>query len=486
MLKELQRLFSQLYWKAGKKIYIRVGKTIDQTKKTTLMIVLSALLFSVLIMVSWFFKLNFGNIGTSIFSALNHQEVTYDLSPFRIMIPIIGILLIFIGGWSYLHSRFSPVKNWRLIGLLKHAASELDLLRDYQGYKVESPVKAIAWQFYYTGSNLHIGLLTGGHIAEEATDKLANRLIGFFILRTHNKDEWILVDSFADDRSGMVNIVCGSARGRYIIDSIEKIHATEKGLIQLDSEFFFNPRKQVHLICVGRTGSAKTTLLKVCLLQIVADTRNKVYICDGKSSYLSTVGDSIANSKIATTGKALLEMLEEIVSIIKERYQKTKVNVYEEDDVTYLDMYPDDGHVYFIFDEILALFSRIEADDKMLTTKERLLPKTQALFTEVLQLGRAANVHVILSGQQIPATILPTSSREAFGVRIVLGRVDPANATEILGVGKNVLPKVDTSNYGGLIWLDGYGWDSPKFMLTPYIDDSKIKYKQALRDFTNK
>ncbi|MFR9273361.1 MAG: hypothetical protein ACLVO2_12740 [Clostridia bacterium] len=486
MFEELKRLLSQFYWRDGKKIYIRVEKTIEQAKKIVHRIVLSVLLSGVVIMMLWFFILNAGNIGMSIFSALNHRKITYDLSPFRIMIPIIIMLLVCIGAWSYLHSRFSPVKNWRLIGLLKHASSELDLLRDYQHYQVESPVKAIEWQFCYTDSNLHIGLLTGGHISEEATENLAKRLIGFLVLRTHSKDEWILVDSFADEMAGMVNIIYGSARGRYVIDCIEKIHATENGLIQLDSEFFFNPRKQVHLICVGRTGSAKTTLLKVCLIQIVADTRNKVYICDGKSSYLSTVGDSIANSQIATTGEELLKMLEEIVNIIKERYTKAKVNVYEEEDVTYLDMHPEDGYVYFIFDEILALFSRIESTDKSLATKERLLPKIQALFTEVLQLGRAANVHVILSGQQIPATTLPTSSREAFGARIVLGRVDPANATEILGVGKNALPKVDTSNYGGLIWLDGYGWDSPKFMLTPYIDDSKIKYKQTLRDITNK
>lgn len=196
------------------------------------------------------------------------------------------------------------------------------------------------------------------------------------------------------------------------------------------------------------------------ILAILSDSTNKLYICDGKASYLSTLGDLNPEISVAITGEELLEMLKKINMTIEDRYQKLKRSVQEERDVTFLDVYPKEGHVYFIFDEILALFSSIETNDKLKSPKERQLPKIQMYLTRVLQLVRAANVHVILTGQQIPATIIPTSSREAFGARMILGRLDPSNAIEILGVGKNSLPNIDASNYGSLVWLEGYGWDT--------------------------
>jgi len=371
------------------------------------------------------------------------------------------------------------------MSLLRHASTELDLLKNHEVREDENPTKSIKWQFnYFANNHVHIELFTGGHISKEFIADIARRLTSFLIMETYNKDEWVLIDSMIDDNTGTITIVYGQARGRYIIDKDTIIRPNRKGFIRLDSEFVFNPRKQVHLICVGRTSSAKTTLLKVCLLQVVSDRRNRIYICDGKSSFLSTVGRSIPRSKTARSGQELLEMLTEIVGIIETRYERIN-NVDSEKDLTYLDMFPKNGHIYFIFDEILALFSRIEASDKLLKPAERLLPRIQALFTEVLQLGRAANVHVILSGQQIPATILPTSSRESFGARVVLGKIDPSNAIEILGIGKGSLPNVDTSNYGSLIWLDGYGWDTPKFMLVPYINED-VKYKYTLRQLTTR
>ena len=62
MFEELKRLLSQFYWRDGKKIYIRVEKTIEQAKKIVHRIVLSVLLSGVVIMMLWFFILNAGNI----------------------------------------------------------------------------------------------------------------------------------------------------------------------------------------------------------------------------------------------------------------------------------------------------------------------------------------------------------------------------------------------------------------------------------------
>lgn len=480
MISEFKRFISRFYFMNGSTIHYKVKRTIQQSKSTRQNIAKITLCLWLLFAVFIVVKANLENIGKSIMYMFNNKTVIYDLVPVYIMLFILGLMICAYFLCVYLSSRFSPIKNYRLLSLLHHASSELDLLSNHKIYQKEEPIRRIEWVFKYIDDELQIKLFPGGHVSDDQTEKVAKNLTSFLILQTHNVNEWVLTDSFVDEISGSTSIVYGSPRNRFVIDSLDKICSHSEN-IRLDSSFYFSPRKQVHLIAVGRTGSAKTTLIKSILLQVISDRKNKIYICDGKSSYLSTIKDIVPEIDVTNSGEELLEMLTEINEIISERYHKMKSNIEEERDLTYIDMFPEEGHVYFMFDEILAMFSVMEGKDKLLKPVERLLPKIQALFTSVLQLGRAANVHVILSGQQIPSTILPTSSRESFGCRMILGNVDPSNAIEILGVGRNSLPKVDSSNYGGLIWLDGYGWDSAKFMLLPYIDETKIKFKKTLR-----
>ncbi|EKP0319534.1 hypothetical protein P0D15_000430 [Listeria innocua] len=75
---------------------------------------------------------------------------------------------------------------------------------------------------------------------------------------------------------------------------------------------------------------------------------------------------------------------------------------------------------------------------------------------------------------------MPTEARDSLGLRIALGRMSQQQAQEIFGLGLKDLPRADTSNYGGLIWLDGLDWEFPKPFQSPYYDDEKLPFKATL------
>lgn len=80
----------------------------------------------------------------------------------------------------------------------------------------------------------------------------------------------------------------------------------------------------------------------------------------------------------------------------------------------------------------------------------------------------------------MPASILPTEARDSLGLRIALGRVSQVQAQEIFNRGLSDLPRVNTSNFGGLIWLDGLDWETPKEFKAPQYDDNKLPFKRTL------
>ena len=144
------------------------------------------------------------------------------------------------------------------------------------------------------------------------------------------------------------------------------------------------------------------------------------------------------------------------------------------------------GMVLLVADELLALVAEMQAKDKSLKPSERLFPQFYESLLSLIIKGRQASIFVIVSGQQMPDTILPTEARDSLGVRIALGRITQVQAQEIFNMGLKDLPSVDTENYGGLIWLDGLGWKKPKQFSSPYYDDEKLPFKATLKRLRKK
>ena len=70
-----------------------------------------------------------------------------------------------------------------------------------------------------------------------------------------------------------------------------------------------------------------------------------------------------------------------------------------------------------------------------------------------------------------------------MGALIYLGKTSDIQAQQFFGIGVKDLPQVDTSNYGGLIILDGI-CDYPKKFISPYYDDKKLPFKKTLKELS--
>ncbi|MDT2865029.1 FtsK/SpoIIIE domain-containing protein [Vagococcus carniphilus] len=231
-------------------------------------------------------------------------------------------------------------------------------------------------------------------------------------------------------------------------------------------------------LVVGPTGSGKTSLLKVLIISFLANNhKNKVFTIDGKEAFLSVAMSRIG--KVATDGQSAMGLTAELCQIMQQRYEEMNADVDSEKDSTHAELF-EQGSILLIADELLALIGEMQASDKMLKPAERIYPQFYSNLMSLIVKGRQASISVVVSGQQMPASILPTETRDSLGLRIALGRMSQQQAQEIFGLGLKDLPRADTSNYGGLIWLDGLDWELPKPFQSPYYDDEKLPFKATL------
>ncbi|ROY42367.1 cell division protein FtsK, partial [Enterococcus casseliflavus] len=212
----------------------------------------------------------------------------------------------------------------------------------------------------------------------------------------------------------------------------------------------------------------------------VNNEKNECMIIDGKNSFMAQSG-RYASIPTATTAEECLQLLDDAISIMKQRYSEMNVDLSDENDFTYVEKFPRKGSILIACDELLALASATQAMDKLRKPAERLMPQIADRILTLILKSRQASMTVLLSGQAFPASLLGDSiARSNIGLLINLGSITQVQAQELFGRSLKDLPRADTSNFGGLIWLDGLDWEAPKPFLSPYYDDEKLPFKKTL------
>ena len=350
-------------------------------------------------------------------------------------------------------------KNKKMDHLLQLASENLDLLKKDTDEKHRT--KTAKWS-YLLGNDFDI----------------------IEYLESTTRRAWILEDKRLEN--SFIKMTFGHIPDeRLVIDSLSQLaHLPLK--IPLTKNLVWDIKKQPMGLIVGPTGAGKTTLIKSIVIEFLANSKqNSLYTIDGKNSFLaSATSNFVHTGKTATDGQTSLELLKELNRIMFDRYHKMNLDILNEKDITYVEAFPNEGHILLIADELLALISEVQASDKSKPTKERLAPQIYSRLLSLIVRGRQASISVIVSGQQMPASILPTEARDSLGLRIALGRVSQVQAQEIFNRGLSDLPHVNTSNFGGLIWLDGLDWETPKEFKSPQYDDNKLPFKHTLAYLT--
>jgi len=255
------------------------------------------------------------------------------------------------------------------------------------------------------------------------------------------------------------NVVMSSALGKYIV---ERHYQTDDGNYYIydlvDGSLFFKQTfeqfedflkfsrtvpsyklfldnrsivKLQHCLLVGMTGSGKTYSLYSLVLQMLnKDITYQLYYADPKGSSLAVIGSAVAEDKTSVGVEQIIEMLEEFVSLMRERKSELKELLKSKIDADYSDfgMSP----YIFICDEYASFASVIQSQDK------KIRDKVKALLYEIVLQGRQLGFFLFLIMQKSDASLIDTALRDNIPLKIVLGNSEQQTYITAFGVGVDI------------------------------------------------
>ncbi|MEG0552942.1 MAG: FtsK/SpoIIIE domain-containing protein, partial [Carnobacterium sp.] len=314
-------------------------------------------------------------------------------------------------------------------------------------------------------------------ISHNESDKITREILSFF-QRRYSKTPFI-IENFEILSESFIIYFTHIEDKRLHFSKIDDFKFSQ-GIMSLTTKIDWDRKKQPMGLVVGPTNSGKTTFLKMLIISFLSNnSKNSLYTIDGKYSFLSVATSYFFSShQTATSSNDALRIVTELNEVMNERYKLMNKHFEDEKDETFDDKFRS-GSILLVVDELLSLVSEMQASDRQLKPAERLYPQFYSKLLSLIVKGRGASINVIVSGQMIPVTILPSEARDSLGFRCALGRISQSQATEIFGESVKDLPK-PSQEYSGLIWLDGLAWQSPKVILTPHYDEDQLPFKQTL------
>lgn len=187
-----------------------------------------------------------------------------------------------------------------------------------------------------------------------------------------------------------------------------------------------------HVLICGTTGSGKSVIVNGILREMLKNRACTAFLIDPKKIELSAYRQARAIIGYTQTPAGAVRLLEKSAAVMAWTYrQMEKKNLK-------LSEYADH---YIIIDELA---------DVMLSPEKKAFC---ASLQKVLQLGRAARVHVIAATQQPSRRCLPAEIVDNFTDRVALRCLSPIESRQIIGVpGAELLPR-----YGQALVLSSEG-----------------------------
>lgn len=217
--------------------------------------------------------------------------------------------------------------------------------------------------------------------------------------------------------------------------------------------------KTPHLLLGGSTGSGKTLLLKLLLLQCV-HKRHYVYVADFKGGVdFNKTWETKVN--IITDPKVLTVCLDKLVDELRKRtslFRELGCDNIDEYNKRFDDYLP---RIIFACDEVAQLLDKTGLDKQ----EKEMIAKYESNIATIARLGRAFGIHLILATQRPDANILTGQIKSNIDVRIC-GRAD-----EMLS--RIILDKTDAKD---LISKNAQGrflTNSDVLFQAYYFDDTK-------------
>lgn len=352
--------------------------------------------------------------------------------------------------------------NNRIIKALKYfieANNLYEIAKDSSGNKVI--INSVELGYYDTGHNeFIIRAYKNADKFDKALVDLDKQLAALTGFPVENKiDTIIYCDYYFRTISPERIVVTGGA--------VNKNNST---LIPLNSELKWNVLKQPHMLLAGVTGSGKTTFLNYLIIEM-KKMQADVYIVDPKRSDLSSLQHFLGEDYVASDANNIAKLTRIVKEIMNNRFIEYKENV---ENFVYGNSFVDYGlkPVFLIFDELGAF--RAGADKKVFS-------ETMANLTEIVLKGREMGVFVILSSQQPNCSNMPTELRDNLSVRLALGNMSNEAYRMVFGETEGL--QTISEKGAGYIYLDGLGWEKPKYFEAPYLDYKKFNFIEEIKKY---
>ena len=214
-----------------------------------------------------------------------------------------------------------------------------------------------------------------------------------------------------------------------------------------------------HLLLGGSTGSGKTLLLKLLLMQCIKK-QHYVYVADFKGGVdFNKAWETKAN--IITDQRVLTVCLDKLVDELHKR-----ISLFKElgcDNIDEYNNHFDDylPRIIFACDEVAELLDKTGLDKQ----EKEIISKYESNIATIARLGRAFGVHLILATQRPDANIISGQIKSNIDMRIC-GRADDT-------LSRIILDKTDAKD---LISKNAQGrflTNSDELFQAYYFDDSK-------------
>lgn len=189
-----------------------------------------------------------------------------------------------------------------------------------------------------------------------------------------------------------------------------------------------------HLMVAGATGSGKSVVINALIytalykFPLSAESTNSVgfILLDPKRVELVQYKDLPHTLRYASEPAEMVQALQYAMNIVEDRYrtmQRQGIRKYDGQDV------------FVVIDEFA---------DLMTTNRKQIQPLIQRLA----QVGRAANVHIIIATQCPLAKVIPTEIKVNFDARVGLRTRSAQDSRNIFGVtGCELLPRYGQGYY---------------------------------------
>lgn len=189
-----------------------------------------------------------------------------------------------------------------------------------------------------------------------------------------------------------------------------------------------NMLEQPHLLIAGATGSGKSVVINSLMYTALCRSpmRTQLVLIDPKRVELIDYKNLPHTLRYTCEPDEMVKALQYALEVIDSRYlemQRKHVKKY------------DGSHIYVVIDELA---------DLMTTNKKQVQP----LMQRIAQIGRAANVHIIVATQCPLAKVIPTEIKVNFDARLGLRTRSAQDSRNILGIkGCECLPRYGCGYY---------------------------------------